>query len=112
MVSRKEKLDWERKAVTRHYRLFPFFLFLYTVLVFFPFFSRLSNNGHACLFPFLSKSGMSRYRSSVVGESTEAEKCRCVVVCVNVRMGVGIDMCVCVCVKVCMRVGVDVCVCV
>ena len=79
----------------------PFFsFFIYTVLVFFLFFSRLSNNGHACLFPFLSESGMSRYRSSVVGESTEAEKCRCVVVCVNVRMGVGIDVCVCVCVCV------------
>ena len=36
----------------------------------------------------------------------------CCGVCVNVRMGVGIDVCVCVCVKVCMRVGVDVCVCV
>ena len=61
-----------------------FSFFIYTVLVFFFsfFFSRLSNNGHACLFPFLSESGMSRYRSSVVGESTEAEKCRCVVVCV------------------------------
>ena len=82
VVSRKETLEWERMVVTRHYRLFPFFSFFYIQFLFFPFFSRLSNNGHACLFPFLSESGMSRYRSSVVGESTEAEKCRCVVVCV------------------------------
>ena len=89
----------------------PFFLFFYiTVLVFSPFFQDCQTMDMRVFSFSLSKSGMSRYRSSVVGESTEAEKCRCVVVCVNVRMGVGID--VCVCVKVCMRVGVDVCVCV
>ena len=76
-----------------------------------------STSTSTCFFFFFKTvkqwtSGMSRYRSSVAGESTEAEKCRCVVVCVNVRMGVGIEVCVCVCVKVCMRVGVDVCVCV
>ena len=53
VVSRKEKLDWERKAVTRHYRLFPFFFFyIYTVLVFF-FFFKTAKQWTCVSFPFL-----------------------------------------------------------
>ena len=85
-------------VVTRHYRLFPFFSFFYIQFLFFPFFSRLSNNGHACLFLFSFQVRYVSLPKLRAGESTDAEKCRCVVVRVNVRMGVGIEVCVCVCV--------------
>lgn len=57
-----------------------------TVIKRFEFHDELQTMDMRVFFLFLSKSGMSRDRSSVVGEPTEAEKCRCVVVCVNVRM--------------------------